>query len=60
MVENYFKCLITDLIMSSVDYLMSKADDLILKFYSTALWGELHSIVNLGFGKVLRSINYNF
>ena len=60
MVENYFKCLITDLIMSCVDYLMSKADDLIFKFYSSALWEELYSIVNLGFGKVLRSINYNF
>ena len=53
MVENYFKCLITDLIMSCVDYLMSKADDLIFKFYSSGLWAELYSIVNLGLAKSL-------
>lgn len=39
--------------MSCVDYLMSKADDLIFKFYSSGLWGELYSIVNLGLAKSL-------
>ena len=39
--------------MSCVDYLMSKADDLIFKFYSSGLWAELYSIVNLGLAKSL-------